>query len=294
MGSKDTNTVTISTLRDRKRAGQKFPVLTCYDYPTASLLADAGIDVLIVGDSYGQVVLGLESTLAVTTEMIVSACAAVHRGAPRAFIIGDMPFLSYQVNIEEAVHNAGRLVVEGGCQCVKVEVDRRLADVVQALHRASIPVMAHLGLRPQAVHEVGGYKAQGRDAEAAAHLIEDAKIMEHAGAVALLLEAVPPEPAKIVAESTDLPVIGCGAGPYCDGHVIVLHDMLGWLGPKGPRFSKRYADIRRVISRAARRYANDVRDGTYPAPEHCYRMQPGEVEKLKALLRRSGPDDPTD
>jgi len=290
MSSKATEKVTISTLRRRKQSGQKFPVLTCYDHPTAQVLCRAGIDVLLVGDSYGQVVLGLDSTLPVTTEMMVTICAAVRRGAPTAFIIGDMPFLSYQVSIDEAIHNAGRLVVEGGCQCVKLEVDRRLTDVVQALSRASIPVMAHLGLRPQALHEIGGYKVQGRDAEAAMRLIEDAKIMEQAGAVALLLEAVPPEPAKIIAESTELPVIGCGAGPHCDGHVVVLHDILGWLGGTGPRFAKRYADIRRVISRAARHYAQEVRDRQYPASEHSYQMHPGEVDKLYSLLQQENRD----
>jgi len=279
--------VTIATLRARKAAGEKFPVLTCYDYATANALAAAGIDVLLVGDSIGQTVLGLPSTLQVTVDAMVTACAAVRRGAPNAYLIGDMPYLSYQVTIEDAIRNAGRFIVEGGCDCVKVEVDRRLADVVRAMTRAGIPVMAHLGLRPQSVLEIGGYKTQGRDAQAAMRIIEDARIMADAGAIALLLEAVPPEPAKVVAESTSLPVIGCGAGPYCDGHVVVLHDMLGWL-PAGrtPRFVKRYANIRRSIIRAAKRYAQEVRARDYPTEEHCYRMQPGEVERLQQMLRQ--------
>ncbi len=274
-----------------KKTAQKFPVLTCYDAPTAAILADAGVDVLLIGDSYGQVVLGFDSTLPVTIDMMVAISAAVRRGAPNAFLIGDMPYLSYQVNNEEAVRNAGRLLIEGGCNCVKIEVDRRLADVVATLSRASIPVMAHLGLRPQSIQEIGGYKIQGRDADAAARLIEDARIMEQAGAVALLLEAVTPEPARIITQNTPLPVIGCGAGPYCDGHVLVLQDMLGWLPGRGPKFAKRYADIRGVLTDAAKAYADEVRNGAYPAPEHCYEMQPDEAGRLAALRAAGKPAD---
>lgn len=277
--------VSIATLRKRKKAAQKFPVLTCYDSPTASILYESGVDVLLVGDSYGQVVLGFDSTTPVTMDMMVATCAAVRRGAPHAYLIGDMPYLSYQVSNEEAIRNAGRLLIEGGCNCVKVEVDRQLVDVVEALARASIPVMAHLGLRPQSIQEIGGYRVQGRDAQAALQLIEDAKLMEQAGAVALLLEAVTPEPARIITQNTALPVIGCGAGPHCDGHVLVLHEILGWLAGKGPRFAKRYADLRTIIAGAAENYAREVREGTYPAPEHVYEMLPQEAERLAATMR---------
>jgi 3-methyl-2-oxobutanoate hydroxymethyltransferase len=246
------------------------------------------VDVLLVGDSYGQVVLGFDSTLPVTMDMMVTVCGAVRRGAPQAFLIGDMPYLSYQVNKEEAVRNAGRLLIEGGCNCVKIEVDRQLSDVVEALARASIPVMAHLGLRPQSIQEIGSYKIQGRDADAAVRLIEDARIMEQAGAIALLLEAVTPEPARIITQNTPLPVIGCGAGPYCDGHVLVLQDMLGWLAGKGPKFAKRYGDLRAALGGAAKDYAQEVRDGVYPALEHCYEMLPEEAERLTAALRTRG------
>ena len=278
--------VTIASLRRRKQAGQKFPVLTCYDSPIADILFECGIDVLLVGDSYGQVVLGFDSSLPVTMDMMVTVSAAVRRGAPQAFIIGDMPYLSYQVNRDEAIRNAGRLLIEGGCNCVKVEVDRHLADVVEAMSRASIPVMAHLGLRPQSIQEIGGYRVHGKDAEAAMRLIEDARIMEQAGAIALLLEAVTPEPARVITQSTSLPVIGCGAGPYCDGHVLVLHDMLGWLAGRSAKFAKRYADLRSVIGDAARAYAQEVSDGAYPAPEQCYQMLPEEAERLEALLEK--------
>lgn len=279
------NNTSIATLRRRKQASQKFPVLTCYDAPTAQILFDAGIDVLLVGDSYGQVVLGLDSTLPVTLDMMVTICAAVRRGAPQAFVIGDMPYLSYQIGLQEAVRNAGRLLVEGSCNCVKVEVDRQLADVVEAMNRASIPVMAHLGLRPQSIQEIGGYRVQGKDAASALELIHEAKLMEEAGATALLLEAVPPEPARIIAQNTSLPVIGCGAGPFCDGHVVVLHDILGW--PGGPKFAKPYGDIRSTIGDAARAYAQEVVSGSYPAEQHCYQMPPDQVAQLDALLKET-------
>jgi 3-methyl-2-oxobutanoate hydroxymethyltransferase len=285
--------VSIVTLRKRKKAAQKFPVLTCYDSPTASILYESGVDVLLIGDSYGQVVLGFDSTLPVTMDMMVTACAAVRRGAPHAFLIGDMPYLSYQVNKEEAVRNAGRLLIEGGCNCVKIEVNRQLIDVVEAMVRASIPVMAHLGLRPQSIQEIGGYRVQGRDAEAAMRLVEDARIMEQAGAIALLLEAVTPEPARIITQNTALPVIGCGAGPYCDGHVLVLQDMLGWLAGKAPRFAKRYGDLRTILTGAVQDYAREVRDGVYPAPEHCYEMLPEEAERLAATLQSKESKPPT-
>lgn len=283
----------IATLRKRKLSAQKFAVLTCYDAPTASILYEAGIDTLLVGDSYGQVVLGFDSTLPVTMDMMVTVCAAVRRGAPRAFIIGDMPYLSYQVGKEEAVRNAGRLLVEGACNCVKVEVDQPLADVVEAMARASIPVMAHLGLRPQSIQEIGGYRVQGKDADSALELIEEAKVMEQAGAAALLLEAVPPEPARIITESTALPVIGCGAGPHCDGHVLVLQDVLGWTGGRGPRFAKQYTNIRTMIGEAAKTYAQEITEGKYPAPEHCYQMDPDQSTRLKALLNENRPAEPS-
>jgi 3-methyl-2-oxobutanoate hydroxymethyltransferase len=288
MSNETFENVSIATLRKRKKAAQRFPVLTCYDSPTASVLYESGVDVLLAGDSYGQVVLGFDSTLPVTMDMMVTVCGAVRRGAPQAFLIGDMPYLSYQVNKEEAVRNAGRLLIEGGCNCVKIEVHRQLADVVEALARASIPVMAHLGLRPQSIQEIGYYKIQGRDADTATQLTEDARIMEQAGAVALLLEAVTPEPARIITQNTALPVIGCGAGPYCDGHVLVLQEMLGWLADKGPKFAKRYGDLRAVLGGAAKHYAREVRDGLYPAAEHCYEMLPEEAERLAAALRKGG------
>jgi 3-methyl-2-oxobutanoate hydroxymethyltransferase len=273
---------TLSTLLEMKRSGKPISVLTAYDYPTAQIEEAAGVDCILVGDSAAQVVLGHGSTLPATMDYLVLISAAVRRGAPSVFLIGDMPYLSYQINAEEAIRNAGRFMAQACCDCVKVEGDARIADTVRAMTAATIPVMVHLGLRPQAVHQAGGYRAQGRDATSAYRLIDDARTLEDAGACALLLEAVPPEPARIIAESTQLPVIGCGAGPFCDGHVVVLHDMLGLLPGNAPKFVKRYADLRGEIRKAVERYVSDISTRTYPAAEHCYSMEPGETEKLIA------------
>lgn len=272
--------ITLSTLIARKRSKQPITVLTAYDFPTAQIEEDAGIDCILVGDSAAQVVLGHGSTLPVTLDFLVTIAGAVRRGAPTCFLIGDMPYLSYQITAEEAIRNAGRFMAESGCDCVKVEGDRRIAKTVAAMSAATIPVMVHLGLLPQAVHQHGGYRAHGRRTDAAQRLIDDAKILEDAGARALLLEAVPPEPARIIAESTELPVIGCGAGPYCDGHVVVVHDMIGLTTGPLPRFVKRYGDVRAAIADAVRAYATAVVDKSYPAADHCYRMEDGEAERL--------------
>lgn len=273
--------ITLSTLMARKRQGRKFTMLTAYDYPTGQILESAGVETILVGDSAAQVVLGYDSTLPMKLDFMITIAAAVRRGAPSALLVGDMPYLSFNVNPEESIRNAGRFMAEAGCDCVKIEGDGRIAETVRQMSAATIPVMVHMGLRPQAVHQFGGYRAQGRDAKSAQRLIEDAKILEQAGACALLLEAVPPEPAKMVAESTRLPVIGCGAGPYCDGHVIVFHDMVGLTDTTLPRFVKRYADARDYLKRAVDGYVADIASGQYPATEHCYQMEAGEVEKLK-------------
>jgi len=279
---------TLSTLLELKRSRKPITVLTAYDFPTAQIEEAAGIDCILVGDSAAQVVLGHGSTLPATMDFLVTITAAVRRGAPSVFLIGDMPYLSYQVNAEDAIRNAGRFMAEAGCDCVKIEGDGRIAETVRAMTAATIPVVAHLGLRPQAVHQYGGYRAQGRDVGSARRLLADAKALEEAGACMLLLEAVPPEPARIVAESTSLPVIGCGAGPYCDGHVVVLHDMLGLSAGCLPRFVKRYADIRGEIRKAVEAYAADIRSRAYPAAEHAYAMEDGEAAKLRTDAPKHG------
>ncbi|MBK8267603.1 MAG: 3-methyl-2-oxobutanoate hydroxymethyltransferase [Planctomycetes bacterium] len=274
--------ITLSTLMARTRQGRKITMLTAYDYPTAQIQELAGVDCILVGDSAAQVVLGFDSTLPIKLDFMITIAAAVRRGAPSALLVGDMPYLSFNVNAEESIRNAHRFMAEAGCDCVKMEGHARIADTVRLMSAATIPVMVHMGLRPQAVHQFGGYRAQGRDARSAQRLIDDAKIMEEAGACALLLEAVPPEPAKIIAESTRLPVIGCGAGPHCDGHVVVFHDMAGLTQTALPKFVKRYGDAREQFRRAVEAYVLDITNGQYPAVEHCYQMEAGEADKLKA------------
>ncbi len=279
-----TGKTTIWDLRGRKREHRKIPVLTCYDCSTARLLAEAGIDVILVGDTYGEVILGHESTLPVTVDHLVTITEAVRRGAPGAFLIGDMPFLSYQVSTEEAVRNAGKFMAVAGCDCVKVEVDRRHTATVEAMSRAAIPVMAHLGLKPQSVYHLGRYCCQGKTAEDALSIIEDARIMEEAGAVALLLEAVTNEVAQTVTERTRLPVIGCVCGPHCDGQVLVLHDILGYSAGHRPRAVKRYASLHDTLTEAFRRYAQDVVQRDYPTESDGVAMPAAELKKLQQKL----------
>ncbi|MHC5108415.1 MAG: 3-methyl-2-oxobutanoate hydroxymethyltransferase [Planctomycetota bacterium] len=278
--------ITINTLRARKREKGKFAMLTCYDFTTATLMEEAGIETLLVGDTYAEVILGHPTTLPVTTEHLVTIAEAVRRGAPSCYLIGDMPYLSYQVTPEEAIRNAGKFMARAGCDCVKVEVDRRLASVVEAMAAATIPVMAHLGLRPQSVQSVGGYRLQGKRAADAYSIIEDAKIMEEAGAVALLLEAVPSDVADIISGSTDLPVTGICSGPHCDGQVLVVHDMLGFDAGHPPRSAKRYASIHEILVEAFRNYANDVAGGVFPAEPNSIPMDSAELDELKRLLAR--------
>lgn len=256
-------------------------MLTAYDFTVAQLEEAAGVDSILVGDSAAQVIFGHDSTLPVTMDLMIALSAAVRRGAPSVFLVGDMPYLSFNVSVEDAIRNAGRFMADAGCDCVKIEADGRLAETVRAMATATIPVMVHLGLRPQAVHQIGGYRAQGKDALSAQKLIEDARILEDAGACALLLEAVPPEPARLIAKGTDIPVIGCGAGPFCDGHVVVLHDMLGLTEAPRPRFVKPYADLRAEIQRGVEAYVAEIRSRSYPAEAHCYQMGKDEADRLR-------------
>ncbi len=276
--------VTISTLRALKRERQRFSMLTCYDYTTAVLLEEAQVHSVLVGDTYAEVCLGHPTTLPVTTDHLVTIAEAVRRGAPTAYLVGDMPFLSYQVCKEEAIRNAGRFMAQAGCDCVKVEVDRRLVQTVEAMTTASIPVMAHLGLRPQSIQSIGGYKAQGKRASEALRIVEDAKIMEEAGAVALLLEAVPWQVAQAIAESTELPVIGCVSGPHCDGQVVVLHDMLGFGAGHPPKSVKQYTKLNDQLLAAFRAYAADVASGAVPSAEKSVSMEAPELAEFQRML----------
>ncbi len=273
--------ITIADLNKHKAAGEKFAMLTCYDATMASIQQAAGVEVILVGDSLAGPVLGLPDTTGVSLDISVALTAAVRRGAPLAYLVADMPFLTYTTP-ESAVVNAGRYVVEARADCVKVECDRRLVETIRAMATAGIPVMAHLGLTPQRAGQVGGYKVAGKTAVGAIEIIETAERMVEAGVSALLLEAVPPEPAEMVARRVPVPVIGCGAGAGCDGFVVVTHDMLGLTSGRTPKFVRKYADLRTPMQQAFEQYVNECREGAYPAPEHNYPMSEEELASLRA------------
>ncbi|MCY1015947.1 3-methyl-2-oxobutanoate hydroxymethyltransferase [Pyxidicoccus sp. MSG2] len=263
--------VTIHTLKRFKQIGQKICMVTAYDATFAHILDQAGADVLLVGDSLGMVVQGHDSTLPVTMDQMVYHSAAVTRGARRAHVVGDLPFMSYQVSPQEAVRNAGRLVSEGGVGSIKLEGGAEFAETVRAITRASIPVMGHLGLTPQSVHKMGGYVVQGRDEDQARKILDDALALEQAGAYALVLEGVPLELARTVTQSLSIPTIGIGAGVDCDGQVLVCYDLLGMNPDFKPKFVKRYANLHGSITEAAGTFFSEVRKGAFPDEDHSFK-----------------------
>ncbi|HZD03489.1 MAG TPA: 3-methyl-2-oxobutanoate hydroxymethyltransferase [Longimicrobiales bacterium] len=263
--------LTVRHFLDMKAEGRPIVVLTAYDVPFARVLEEAGVDIVLVGDSLGQVVLGYDSTLPVTLDDMIHHAAAVRRGAPDTFVVLDMPFLSFQVSVEEAVRNAGRVLKETGVQAVKLEGgDPRTVATVEALVSVGIPVMGHLGLRPQSVHALGGYRVQGREEAAAARMAEEARALEAAGAFSVVLELVPADLAGEISRSLTIPTIGIGAGPRCDGQVLVLYDALGFNPGFRPRFLKRFAGLHDAALEGVRAYAREVRERTYPGPEHSF------------------------
>ena len=264
--------ITISDIQAMKKRGEKIAVLTAYDYPTAKLLDEAGIPVLLVGDSLGMVVLGYDSTLPVTMEEMIHHTKAVVRGSKRAHVVFDMPFMSYQAGMDEAVKNAGRAIKETGAQSIKLECGRPMADLVRRLVSIGIPVMGHLGLTPQSIHQFGGYKVQGKTEKAAAKLIEDALVLEGAGCYALVLECVPAPLAQAITERLSIPTIGIGAGSHCDGQVQVLHDLLGFYSDFIPKHARRYAFLADEIKGAVGRYILDVEKGNFPTQKESFSM----------------------
>ena len=259
---------TVHDLAAWKREGRRFPMLTAYDFPTAQILDQAGIPVLLVGDSVANNVLGYESTLPVTMEEMLHHARAVARGATEALLVGDMPFLTYQTSTEEAIRNAGRFLKEAGMHAVKIEGP--LFELAEALVSRGIPVMGHLGLTPQSVHAMGGYRVQARTDEAAERLLADALSLDKSGVFSLVLEGIPTEVAQRVTQAVAMPTIGIGAGPHCDGQVLVINDLLG-LNERVPKFVKKYANLREEITRAVRAFSDDVEAGAFPDEEHSYR-----------------------
>jgi 3-methyl-2-oxobutanoate hydroxymethyltransferase len=277
--------VTAHTLIEKKRTKQPITWLTAYDFPMAQFEEKAGIDIILVGDSIGMTTFGFDSTLPVTMDLLIPHTRAVRKGAPNVFLIGDMPYMTYQVCPQDAVRNAGRFMAECGCDAIKLEGGREVLDTIRAIIRATVPVVGHLGLTPQSIAMLGGFKAQGRDAAAAVRLIEDARMLEEAGACMILLEAVPPEVAKIVTERAQIPIIGIGAGPHVDGQCLIVHDMLGMFDAFTPKFVKKYADIGGQIVSALKEFTQDVARGGFPTAEHCYKMPETELLKMKELLK---------
>ncbi len=268
--------VTLFDLRQKKEARQPLTMLTAYDYPGARLVDEAGIDIILVGDSLAMTVLGHPDTVAVTMDEMLHHCRAVARGSKRAFLVGDMPFMSYQVSPEEAVRNAGRFIKEAGMEAVKLEGGRAVAPTVAAIVRAGIPVMGHLGLTPQTATQLGGYKVQAKTAAAARRLLDDALALQEAGCFALVLEAVPAPVGQAVSRKLAIPTIGIGAGAGCDGQVLVFHDLLGLFDRFTPKFVKQYAGLRRPILEALRAYRQEVEAGHFPDSEHSFGMDEQE------------------
>ncbi|MDH3425403.1 MAG: 3-methyl-2-oxobutanoate hydroxymethyltransferase [Acidimicrobiia bacterium] len=279
--------ITVPAVKVRK-GGPKLKMTTAYDAPTARIAERAGADIILVGDSVANVVLGYEDTLSVTIDDMVHHTAAVTRTRPSALVVGDMPWMSYHLSAEDTVRNAGRLVREGGAGAVKLEGGRKRLDMVEALLSAEIPVMGHLGLTPQSVHSMGGYKVQGKQVAAARDLIEDAKALDGAGVFSIVLEGVPATLAQLVTKEVSAPTIGIGAGPHCDGQVLVLHDILGLSDGPAPKFVRAYADLGGEASKALERFFDDVQTGAFPAEEETYHMP---EEAISELLREEGPSE---
>ena len=277
--------ITIRTIKDKKQRGEKIVALTAYDYPTAKILDSLGIDIILVGDSVGNVVLGYESTLPVTMEEMLHHTSAVKRGVKNALLVGDMPFLSYQPSIEEGIRNAG-LFIKAGAEAVKIEGGRQFIPLIERLTQSGIPVMGHIGLTPQWIHSFGGYRIQGRTAKDALALLEDAILLEKAGIFSLVLEGVPMQVAKLITENLSIPTIGIGAGPYCDGQILVFHDLFG-LGDFIPKHAKVMVDLKEVISQGVRRYIEEVKEGIFPTEQNTVLMDAAEEEALrKEWLKR--------
>jgi 3-methyl-2-oxobutanoate hydroxymethyltransferase len=270
-----------------KRKGKKIVMLTAYDAPTAKILSDCGVDLILVGDSVGNSLLGYESTIPVTLDAVIHHSAAVSRAKPNSLIIGDMPFMSYKVSAEQALANCGRMLQEGGAEAVKIEGGGRIVETVAAVVDAGIPVMGHIGLTPQSIYELGGYRVQGRTAEKTETLVNQALALQEAGAFSLVIELVPSETAKAITEAVEIPTIGIGAGSHCDGQVLVLWDMLGLFEDFKPKFLKKYADVKKLIVDAVNEYSTDVREGKFPDKDHSFEMSEEESGRLYGRIRQN-------
>ena len=271
---------TVNTLLQQKKEGKKITMLTCYDYSTAKLMEEAGVNTILVGDSLGNTILGYEDTIQVTMEDMIHHCAAVSRGIHDIFLVCDMPFMSYQTSVYDAVVNAGRLMKEGHANMVKLEGGVEVAPQIEAIVKASIPVCAHIGLTPQSINAFGGFKVQGKTEAAAKKLIADAQAVQAAGATMVVLEGVPAKLAAKIAEMLDIPTIGIGAGAECDGQVLVYQDMLGMFTDYVPKFVRQFSSVGEIMKNAFKDYIESVQNGSFPAEEHTYKIDDDIIEKL--------------
>jgi 3-methyl-2-oxobutanoate hydroxymethyltransferase len=272
--------VSVASFMRMKTENRRIVMVTSYDYPTATIADAAGVDSILVGDSYGMVVLGYENTIPVTVEDLLPVCRAVRRGAPRPLLIGDLPFMSFQVSSEEAIRTAGRFVKEGGMEAVKIEGGSEVSKIVESISRVGIPVLGHIGVTPQTATLHGAYRIQGRNVDAGDKLVEDAKALENAGAFGIVLEMVTEEVAKVITESVSVPTIGIGSGRFCDGQVLVLHDIIGLYPNFTPKFAKRYVDVAGMIKQALQNFTIDVRNGVFPEERHVFRMEAAQRAKV--------------
>jgi 3-methyl-2-oxobutanoate hydroxymethyltransferase len=282
--SEERKKVTLGTLFSKMEKGVPITMLTCYDYPTACFMEQGGIDILLVGDSLGMTVLGYDSTLPVTMDIMVAHAQAVRQGSPNAWLIGDMPYMTYQPSIESAIRNAGRFMAEAACDAIKLEGGTEVADRVEAVAKAGIPVMGHLGLTPQSVSALGGYRVQGRSAAQARKIVDDAKALEEAGAFAILLEMVPERVCALITERAEVPIISLGSGPNADGQLLIFHDMFGLYPKFTPRMARVYGDAGRIIVDGLKQYAADVIDRDFPQRENWFTMKDEAYEDLLKML----------
>jgi 3-methyl-2-oxobutanoate hydroxymethyltransferase len=276
--------VSLGTLFDKMNKGEPITMLTCYDYPTAYLMEEAGLDILLVGDSLGMTILGYDTTLPVTMDIMIAHAQAVRRGSPSAWLIGDMPYMTYQPSIEAAIRNAGRFMAEAACDSVKLEGGAVVADRVHALASMGIPVMGHLGLTPQSATALGGYRVQGRSAAQAKQIIDDARALEEAGAFSILLEMVPEQVCKLIRERAGIPIISLGSGPDADGQLLIYHDMFGLYPKFTPKMARVYADAGQAILNGLKQYVEDVTTRDFPQRENWFRMRSAEYQELTEQL----------
>ncbi len=272
---------TVSTLIKQKQSGDKITMLTAYDYSTAKMQDECGVNCILVGDSLGMVMLGYENTLPVTMEDMIHHTKAVSKGAENAFVIADMPFMSYQTSVYDAVSNAGRLIKEGNAHAVKLEGGAEVCEQIDAITKASVPVVAHLGLTPQSVNAFGGFKVQGKNLERAEQLVEDALKVEKAGACMVVLECIPAELAEVITKKLTIPTIGIGAGAGCDGQVLVYQDMLGMFSDFTPKFAKKFADVGSLMKSGFKEYINETKSGAFPAVEHTFKIDSEVIAEVK-------------